>query len=103
MVKLGIVKSEEQFYQIFLEKWNEYLHKIKIGQKLKEAIGHNLYDIFYGRYRQEEQEILSRYIELADREEFADILDAVERFLYFDSRKKETGHGDEDDSVIGRR
>lgn len=125
MVKLGIVKSEEQFYQIFLEKWNEYLHKIKSGLKLKEAIGHNLetvedvrnhmeeikihmrghnlYDIFYGRYKQEEQEILSRYIELADREEFADILDAVERFLYFDSRKKETRHGDEDDSVIGRR
>ncbi len=125
MVKLGIVKSEEQFYQIFLEKWNEYLHKIKSGLKLKEAIGHNLetvedvrnhmeeikihmrghnlYDIFYGRYKQEEQEILSRYIELADREEFADILDAVERFLYFDSRKKETGYGDEDDSVIGRR
>ena len=75
-----------------------HMEEIKIHMR-----GHNLYDIFYGRYKQEEQEILSRYIELADREEFADILDAVERFLYFDSRKKETGYGDEDDSVIGRR
>ncbi len=124
MVKLGIVKSEEQFYHIFLEKWKEYLHKIKSGQKLKEAIGqnletvedvkkhmeeikihmrgHNLYDIFYGRYKREEQEILDRYIELADREEFADILDAIDQFLYFDSRKKETENEDEDNSVTGR-
>ena len=29
--------------------------------------------------------------ELADREEFADILDAIDRFLYFDSRKKMPG------------
>ena len=111
MVQLGIIKSEEQFYRIFLAKWKEYLHKIKSGRILQEKIGknletvedvklymeeiktymrgHNLYDIFYGRYKHEEQEILSRYIELAGREDFEDILDAVERFFYFESRKKE--------------
>ena len=50
--------------------------------------GHNLYDIFYGRYKKREQEILRSYIELAPRDDFADILDAVDGFLYFESRKK---------------
>ena len=50
--------------------------------------GHNLYDIFYGRYKKQETELLRRYIDLAPREDFADILDAVDAFLYFDSRKK---------------
>ena len=50
--------------------------------------GHNLYDIFYGRYREQEKEILGKYIDLADREEFKDILDAIDRFIYFESRKK---------------
>lgn len=49
--------------------------------------GHNLYDIFYGRYKKEETELLIRYIELAPREDFADILDSIERFIYFESRK----------------
>ena len=49
--------------------------------------GHNLYDIFYGRYKKQEVQILTQYIELAPREDFADILDSIERFIYFESRK----------------
>ena len=49
--------------------------------------GHNLYDIFYGRYKKEETELLKRYLDLAPRDDFRDILDAVDRFAYFDSRK----------------
>ena len=49
---------------------------------------HNFYDIFYGRYKKEEKALLTRYIELAPREDFADILDTIDSFLYFDSRKK---------------
>ncbi len=110
MTQLGIVKSEDDFYQILLRKWNDYLHRIKSGQKLTEALGfkirsiqelkdhmeefkihmrgHNLYDIFYGRYRKQETELLRRYIELAPRDDFKDILDAIDAFPYFDSRKR---------------
>jgi len=112
MAKLGIVKSEEDFYRIFFEKWKEYLGRLKSGQKLKAAIGrdlespedvriymeeikihlrgHNLFDLFYGRYRAEETELLKKYIDLAPREDFKDILDAVDQFAYFDSRKNVT-------------
>ena len=110
MAKLGIVESEGQFYEILLEKWKEYLHKMKSGRHLTEVLGieletvediknhmeeikiylrgHNLYDIFYGRYKKEETQVLTKYIELAPREEFADILDAIERFIYFESKKR---------------
>ena len=110
MVKLGIVTSEDQFYEILFAKWREYLYRISSGKHLREIIGrdfldaddmrkhmeeirtylrgHNLYDIFYGRYREQENEILERYIELAPREDFADILDAIEQFVYFESRRK---------------
>ena len=37
--------------------------------------------------KNEENELLSRYVALAPREEFADILDAIDRFVYFESRK----------------
>ena len=50
--------------------------------------GHNLYDIFYGRYKKDETEILKAYIDAAPRDAFKDILDAIDRFIYFDSRKK---------------
>ena len=50
--------------------------------------GHNLYDIYYGRYKEREREILTRYIDAAPRENFRDILDPIERFLYFESRRK---------------
>ena len=49
--------------------------------------GHNLYDIFYGPFKKEETELLKKYIELAPRDDFKDILDAVDEFAYFDSRK----------------
>lgn len=109
MAQLGIIESEEAFYSVFLEKWKEYLHRLKSGVHLKEVIGtdlkteedvkkymeeircylrgHNLFDIFYGRYRDKEEELLQQYIELAPREEFSDILDAIDRFVYFESRK----------------
>lgn len=111
MAKLKIIPVQEKFYEIFLAKWKEYLHKIRSGQKLKEVIGkdletvedvkqhmeeirihmrgHNLYDIFYGRYKNQESRILHQYIELAPREDFKDILDAIDRFIYFENRKKE--------------
>ena len=110
MAQIGIIESEEQFYEIFIEKWREYLYRLTSGRKLAEVIGHdltsvddvkqhmeeirihmrghNLYDIYYGRYRENEQEILSRYIDAAPREDFADILDSIDRFIYFESRKK---------------
>ena len=37
------------------------------------------------------QELLEKYIELAGREEFADILDAIDRFVYFDKGNPGTG------------
>ncbi len=111
MARLGIVDSREQFYEILLDKWKEYLHKLRSGRKLQEVIGknletvediktymeeikiyvrgHNLYDIFYGRYREHEKELLEQYIELAPREDFKDILDPIESFIYFESRRKE--------------
>ena len=110
MAQIGIIESEEQFYEIFIEKWREYLYRLRSGRKLAEVIGHdltsvddvkqhmeeirihmrghNLYDIYYGRYRENEQEILSRYIDAAPREDFTDILDSIDRFIYFESRKK---------------
>lgn len=110
MEKLGIIKSEEAFYEILFEKWNEYLHKIKSGKRLLEILGkdlltiqdmkshmeeikiymrgHNLYDIFYGRYKGNEEEILKKYIDLAPKEDFKDILDSIEQFIYFESRKR---------------
>ena len=100
----------EAFYEIFLDKWKEYLYKIKSGKHLQVVIGknietvedvkehmeeikiymrgHNLYDIYYGRYKERENELLTRYVELAPREEFSDILDSIDRFIYFESRKR---------------
>ena len=60
-----------------------YMEEIKIHMR-----GHNLYDIYYGRYKENEREILSRYIDAAPREDFADILDSIDRFIYFESRKR---------------
>lgn len=110
MAEIGVVESEEAFWNILFEKWNQYLYRIKSGKRFTEAIGktienvddlkkhfesfkihlrgHNLYDIFYGPFKEQETEILTKYLEIAPREDFADILDGVERFIYFDSRKK---------------
>ncbi|MBB5264419.1 hypothetical protein HNP82_001546 [Catenibacillus scindens] len=114
MVRLGIVESEEAFWETLFDKWTEYLHRLTSGKHLVQILGknidsikdlqenyesfkiymrgHNLFDIFYGRFKDKEQELLEKYIELAGREEFADILDAIDRFVYFDSRKKRGEH-----------
>lgn len=108
MAALGVVESEEDFYRILLDKWKEYLHRMTSGRHLKQVLGrdletvedvkqhmeeiktyvrgHNLFDIFYGKYREEETQLLEKYIDLAPREDFDDILKAVERFVYFESR-----------------
>ena len=110
MTELGIVKSEEHFWRILFSKWKQYLHKIKSGKHFQEKLGkhvetvediqehfeefkiymrgHNLYDIFYGRYRDRETEILKKYLEIAPREDFKDILDTIDSICYFNSRKK---------------
>ncbi len=111
MTRLGIVESPEVFYKTLYEKWREYLYRIRSGQKLLQVMGrdftgpddmkdhmeeirihlrgHNLYDIFYGPYKEREKELLREYIRLAPREDFEDILSAVDRFSYFDSRRME--------------
>lgn len=109
MTQLGVLPSEETFYEIFLEKWQEYLHRLTSGRHLLEVLGHdlttveevrehleeikiylrghNLFDLFYGRYKDSETQLLERYLELAPREDFQDILDALENFSYFESRR----------------
>ena len=72
MEKIGVIKSEDDFYEILLKKWNEYLYKL---------------NIFYGRFRKNETEILKSYIEEAPRDTFKDILEAIDRFVYFENRK----------------
>lgn len=110
MAELGIVESEEAFYEILLEKWKEYLYRLKSGCHLTEVLGHgletvedvkrhleeiriylrghNLFDLFYGKYKDQEQTLLEQYIELAPREDFQDIFNALERFPYFESRRQ---------------
>ena len=56
---------------------------------LKKDEGHNLFDIFYGRYKKEEKNLLKKYIEIAPRDEFRDILDAADSFIYFQSKTKQ--------------
>lgn len=109
MAELGILSSEEEFYDIFLEKWKEYLYKIKSGKHLTSILGsdiktvadvkahmeeiktylrgHNLFDIYYGRYKKNENDLLRKYVEIAPREEFADILDSIDRFMFFESKR----------------
>lgn len=109
MTAIGVIEGEEQFYDILFEKWNEYLRRLRCGQTFLEKTGakihspgdlkkymesfkiymrgHNLYDIFYGRYKKNETEILKAYIDAAPRDAFKDILDAIDHFIYFDSRK----------------
>ena len=111
MTKIGVIPSEESFYDILWEKYQLYLKKLtsvkhmlektKISIQCKEDIkkymeffriyvrGHNLFDIFYGRYKKEgETEILKTYIQNAPRSCFQDILDAIDSFIYFNGRKR---------------
>lgn len=111
MTKIGVIKSEKQFYDILWSKYKEYLYKLSSVKNMQQKTGitiksvkdikmhmeeiktyvrgHNLYDIFYGRYKGErELQILTDYINEAPREEFADILDAIDSFVFFDSKKR---------------
>ncbi len=109
MVKIGVVESVDAFWETLYEKWQEYLYRIRSGVHLTEVLGkkiesveelkenyeafkiymrgHNLYDIFYGPFRRQEAELFRKYIDIAPREEFKDILDAIDGFVYFEGRK----------------
>ena len=110
MTEIGIVKSRRHFFNILYKKYREYLYRLssvrlmeqKTGIKIRskqdlennlETIkiyvrGHNLYDIFYGRYKgEQENEILIRYIQKAPRKVFEDILDTIDKFVFFESKK----------------
>jgi len=111
MAKIGVIKDEEEFYKILFQKYKAYLYKLPSFKRMirrsnvrinsKEDIknhmeeikihvrGHNLFDIFYGKYKKNEDEIINRYIEEAPRSNFADILNAIDSFVYFENRKKE--------------
>lgn len=111
MEKIGVIKKEKEFYEILFKKYKDYLYKLSSVKRMKkhlhlrietkedikkhiEAIkiyvrGHNLFDIFYGKYRNNgEEEILKKYIEVAPRENFKDILMAIDKFIFFENRKK---------------
>ncbi len=111
MSSIGVISNEEEFYDILFEKYQQYLYRIKSfkhlyektrvvfnsKQDIKENIelikiygrGHNLFDIFYGRYKGEkENEILEKYIEAAPKSNFQDIFEAIDSFIYFSNRKK---------------
>lgn len=109
MTQIGVLATPDSFYQILFEKWKEYLHKISSGIHLQEVIGttldspddikkyieeikiyvrgHNLFDIFYGPFKKNQLALLKEYIQIAPRENFADILNAIDSFLYFENRQ----------------
>ena len=111
MAKIGVIRKEEDFYNILFKKYKDYLFKLNSMKRMQKTLniriktkqdiidnienikiyvrGHNLFDIFYGRYHgTEEQEILKKYIDVAPRETFQDIFDAIDSFVYFENRKK---------------
>lgn len=113
MAQIGVIKSEQDFYNILYTKYKDYLFKLPSMKRMcknfnvqirsKEDIkkhleliktyvrGHNLYDIFYSHYRGDAQEeILRKYVDVAPRECFDDILNAIDRFIYFQNHKKES-------------
>lgn len=112
MTKIGVIRNEDEFYNTLYKKFKDYLYKIGSVKRMIKATGirinsredikknietikiyvrgHNLFDIFYGRYHNDSQiEILQKYIEVAPRENFKDILDAIDSFVYFENRKKD--------------
>lgn len=110
MTQIGVVESVDVFWETLFDKWQQYLHRIKSGVHLIEVLGkdiesveelkenyenfkiymrgHNLYDIFYGPLKKQEKELLRKYLEIAPREDFEDILNAIESFVYFEGRRK---------------
>ena len=112
MTQIGVVKSVDDFYNILYGKYKDYLYKLSSVKRMLKATnirinckqdlmknmesikiyvrGHNLFDIFYGRYKREAQtEILKKYIDAAPKETFKDIFEAIDNFVYFENRKKE--------------
>ena len=73
MTKIGVVNSEDEFYDILWDRYQEYLYRLSSVKKMQEKLkiniksrqdiidnieniriyvrGHNLFDIFYGKYR----------------------------------------------------
>lgn len=110
MAKIGVVESVDAFYDILWAKYKEYLHKLSSTRNMLEKChfsinsradviehmedirkyvrGHNLFDIFYGRYKNRESEILTKYIEEAPPEVFGDILEKINSVVFFQSKKK---------------
>lgn len=83
MVSLKIQEEDlKRFHKKKTEDVKAHMEEIKIHMR-----GHNLYDIYYGRYKEQETELLTKYIEIAPREDFEDILTSIEQFIYFESRK----------------
>ena len=82
-VSLKIQEEDlKRFHKKKTEDVKAHMEEIKIHMR-----GHNLYDIYYGRYKEQETELLTKYIEIAPREDFEDILTSIEQFIYFESRK----------------
>lgn len=112
MTQLGIIHQVEEFYALLYAKYTQYMHGIKSAKVFAEKTGvhiqskddimnniesfkiymrgHNLFDIFYAKYKTKEEQtaILKKYVEIAPREEFQDILDSIDHFIFFDNRKK---------------
>ena len=110
LAKIGVLKRSDDFYTIFLKEWKKHFRQLRSGIHLRQVIGkdfktaddvrqhykeiltylrgHDLFDLFYGPYKKREDELLRQYIEIAPREEFKDILDAIDHFIYFENRRK---------------
>jgi len=111
MVKIGVVKSVDEFYTTLYNKYKDYLYRLSSTKRMIKATGirirskkdiienfeslkiyvrgHNLFDIFYSKYRGDAQtQILKEYIDYAPRDTFKDIFDAIDAFVYFENRKK---------------
>ena len=77
MVSLKIQEEDlKRFHKKKTEDVKAHMEEIKIHMR-----GHNLYDIYYGRYKEQETELLTKYIEIAPREDFEDILTSIEQFI----------------------
>lgn len=125
MAEIGVIKNEEEFYNILLTKFKTYLYKQASVKRMKEITGltiktkedikrnmetikiyvrgHNLFDIFYSKYKGDAQtDILTKYIDVAPRSDFADILNAIDNFIYFMNRKREDEEVDEEAIVYSK-
>lgn len=103
-------KQDKSRLPLLLEKWTEYLHRTRSGRHLTQVLGqnleteedikehmeeikiyirgHDLYNIFYVPYKKQETDLLRKYIDLAPREDFQDILEAIEKIPFFENRKR---------------